>query len=99
MTTRRSFITGLISFAVTAPAIVRAGSLMPVKVAPFDPEAVLNACIDYALRQINPPYGIGPAMQALPPMSWRVFTMNDMMMANSIIIEMPFVESKPTAGG
>lgn len=31
MTTRRSFITGLISFAVTAPAIVRATSLMPVK--------------------------------------------------------------------
>lgn len=31
MTTRRSFITGLISF-VAAPAIVRAGSLMPVKV-------------------------------------------------------------------
>lgn len=32
MTTRRGFITGLISFAVTAPAIVRATSLMPVKV-------------------------------------------------------------------
>lgn len=31
MTTRRGFITGLISFAVTAPAIVRATSLMPVK--------------------------------------------------------------------
>lgn len=31
MTTRREFITGLISFAVTAPAIVRAASLMPVK--------------------------------------------------------------------
>jgi hypothetical protein len=31
MTTRRSFITGLISFAATAPAIVRASSLMPVK--------------------------------------------------------------------
>jgi hypothetical protein len=29
---RRSLITGLISFAVTAPAIVRAASLMPVKV-------------------------------------------------------------------
>jgi hypothetical protein len=28
---RRGFITGLISFAVTAPAIVRATSLMPVK--------------------------------------------------------------------
>lgn len=31
MTTRRGFITGLISFAVTAPAIVRATSLMPIK--------------------------------------------------------------------
>jgi hypothetical protein len=30
MTTRRAFITGLISFAA-APAIVRAESLMPVK--------------------------------------------------------------------
>jgi hypothetical protein len=28
---RRSFVTGLISFAATAPAIVRASSLMPVK--------------------------------------------------------------------
>lgn len=34
MTTRRGFITGLISFAVTAPAIVRATSLMPVKAEP-----------------------------------------------------------------
>lgn len=32
MLNRRNLITGLISFAVTAPAIVRAGSLMPVKV-------------------------------------------------------------------
>jgi hypothetical protein len=30
MTTRRGFITGLISF-VAAPAIVRAGSLMPIR--------------------------------------------------------------------
>ena len=29
---RRSLITGLVSFAVTAPSIVRAASLMPVKV-------------------------------------------------------------------
>src|SRR6266576_2860771 len=29
--TRRGFITGLISLGVTAPAIVRASSLMPVK--------------------------------------------------------------------
>ncbi len=28
---RRSFITGLVSLAVTAPAIVKAASLMPVK--------------------------------------------------------------------
>jgi hypothetical protein len=32
MLNRRSLITGLISFAVTAPTIVRAASLMPVKV-------------------------------------------------------------------
>lgn len=35
MTTRRGFITGLISL-VAAPAIVRASSLMPVKVLPPD---------------------------------------------------------------
>ncbi len=32
--TRRGFITGLITFAATAPAIVRAESLMPVKLIP-----------------------------------------------------------------
>lgn len=31
MISRRSLITGLIAFGVTAPAIVRAASLMPVK--------------------------------------------------------------------
>ena len=31
ISSRRSFITGLISFSATAPAIVRASSLMPVK--------------------------------------------------------------------
>ncbi len=39
MTTRRSLITGLVSFLAT-PAIVRAGSLMPVKV--FEPLTDLN---------------------------------------------------------
>lgn len=33
---RRSFLTGLIASLVTAPAIVRAASLMPVKVMPAD---------------------------------------------------------------
>lgn len=33
-TSRRGFITGLISFTAAAPAIVRAASLMPVKVIP-----------------------------------------------------------------
>ncbi len=56
MTTRRSFITGLISF-VAAPAIVRAGSLMPVKV--MEPtlsiEDILRQRMDaaYAVMQDN----------------------------------------------
>lgn len=32
MLTRRGLITGLVSFAVTAPAIVKAVPLMPIKV-------------------------------------------------------------------
>ena len=40
LASRRSFITGLVSL-IAAPAIIRAGSLMPVKVmefGPFDPD-------------------------------------------------------------
>jgi hypothetical protein len=37
ITTRRSFITGLGAALVAAPAIVRAGSLMPVKAMVYDP--------------------------------------------------------------
>lgn len=47
---RRGFITGLASALVAAPAIVRAGSLMPVKLIDFD----------------LPLYGISPAMDVLP---------------------------------
>ena len=49
ITSRRTFITGLISF-VAAPAIVRAGSLMPVKQMPD--KAVFKI--------ILPPYGWDP---------------------------------------
>lgn len=45
---RRGFITGLVSL-VAAPAIVRAGSLMPVKM----------------MVEVDPLYGIGPAYAAL----------------------------------
>jgi hypothetical protein len=54
MTTRRSFITGLISF-VAAPAIVRAGNLMQIKGYSFDAEAIAESMIDYAMRQASPP--------------------------------------------
>jgi len=59
---RRSFITGLVSF-VAAPAIVRVGSLMPVK-------GML--LLDDEL------YGVGPMMRAvvrtgLPMVSFRGF--------------------------
>jgi hypothetical protein len=46
---RRSFITGLIAFGVTAPAIVRAGSLMPVKQMIWNPDdiaALLDGLLD-----------------------------------------------------
>ena len=47
MLNRRKIITGLISFAVTAPAIVRADSLMNVKVVKFDPAEVMKTLTDY----------------------------------------------------
>lgn len=47
MLSRRGLITGLISLAV-APAIVRASSLMPVKVmVPFNPEYSLRKIVEY----------------------------------------------------
>lgn len=49
MPSRRSFITGLVSL-VAAPAIVRAGSLMPVR---------------GMIEPIMPLYGISPGMEAL----------------------------------
>lgn len=52
-TSRRSFITGLVSF-VAAPAIVKAASLMPVKVMPRELEV----------------YGRSPAMDALPELEY-----------------------------
>lgn len=42
MINRRSLITGLISFAVTAPAIVRAVSIMPIKVILPAPKFPMN---------------------------------------------------------
>lgn len=53
MTTRRSFITGLVSF-VAAPAIVRVSSIMPVKVVD-QPWLTSEQIINLALRRINPP--------------------------------------------
>lgn len=47
MLNRRKLITGLIAFGC-APAIVRASSLMPVKVMDsFDPQEVLNELLNY----------------------------------------------------
>lgn len=50
---RRGFITGLISL-VAAPAIVRAGSLMPVKMMP-DETALAKAMQAYIENVVNPP--------------------------------------------
>lgn len=54
---RRGFITGLIAFAATAPAIVRAANIMPVK------------SVDFDFWEFGPymqVYGRSPAMDALP---------------------------------
>lgn len=62
MQSRRSFIAGLAA-AIAAPAIVRAGLIMPVK-----PMRIVSAqdLINEALRQINPPlFGLSPAMEVL----------------------------------
>ena len=67
---RRGFITGLISFAATAPAIVRAASLMPVKAMRPDPlvkATVFQDCVFWisgeAEVSFTPP--LPPEMQAL----------------------------------
>jgi len=50
---RRGFITGLISLAA-APAIVRASSLMPVKVMePVDPLALVQQHLDAAYARLR----------------------------------------------
>jgi hypothetical protein len=62
MIRRRGFITGLVAL-VAAPAIVRAGSLMPVKVMiepgiryhSFSVEEMTEALLAHLGRQINPP--------------------------------------------
>lgn len=55
MLNRRKLITGLISF-VAAPAIVRASSLMPVKVMDsFDPQEAFNKLMNKYLE--NSSYG------------------------------------------
>jgi len=70
VTSRRSFITGLIAFAA-APAIVRASSLMPVKAMVPDLEwleedFVFRTSIPAGdWRMINAPYGRSPAMDCL----------------------------------
>ncbi len=51
---RRGFITGLISFVATAPAIVRASNLMPIK-AMMDEAAIARAMRDYIEHIVMPP--------------------------------------------
>jgi hypothetical protein len=57
ITSRRSFLAGLGAVLVTAPPIVRAGSLMPVKAMPpeVDLQALLNARMNecYAIMRKN----------------------------------------------
>lgn len=63
---RRGFITGLISL-VAAPAIVRAGSLMPVK--------VMIEPVWRSFAEIDEVYGHGPLMNAMPYLiDWNAAT-------------------------
>lgn len=55
MISRRGLITGLVSF-VAAPAIVRAASLMPVKAFELDLDAVLRACHESILKEMQIAY-------------------------------------------
>ncbi len=66
MTTRRGFITGLISF-VAAPAIVRAGSLMPVR-GIIQPTSMLS---DLIYSDASPPIGPMIFRTGLPVIIWR----------------------------
>jgi hypothetical protein len=59
MNTRRSFITGLISF-VAAPAIIRAGNLMPVK--SMEPQGILYRAI--SVEEMIDRMMDGPAISA-----------------------------------
>lgn len=49
---RRSFVTGLISL-IAAPAIVRASSLMPVKLVDFNPQTLFIGTIDDGVLRIG----------------------------------------------
>lgn len=62
---RRGFITGLISL-VAAPAIVRAGSLMPIKAEPL--VALRTSLPPATWRSLNQGelYGRSPMLDALP---------------------------------
>lgn len=52
MICRRNLITGLISF-IAAPAIIKASSLMPVKVMELYPQIAFDTLIDRLIAPIN----------------------------------------------
>ena len=70
---RRSFITGLVSL-IAAPAIVRAGSLMPVRVMVQRPPTLGEWLDEMAKAQRRYCAAVGlpyPPIRCLPPMRWR----------------------------
>lgn len=77
---RRGFITGLISL-VAAPAIVRAGSLMPVK------SASLRSVITPSEMDIDL-YGVGPCISALLHHGHRM-ACPPMLINGDMLIPMP----------
>ena len=80
MLERRKFLTGLISL-VAAPAIVRAGSLMPVKADPINWRYVVRR-VDIDISEV---YGRSPAMTALPQIAWREVNMLDILGRNVLL--------------
>lgn len=71
-TNRRGFLTGLVSFAATAPAIVRAANIMPVR-----PYKSIDEIIKEALWRVGQDgsiYGRSPMLDAmgdLDALNWR----------------------------
>lgn len=83
---RRSFITGLVSL-VAAPAIVRAGSMMPVRGEVLKPDFVFEVELPVLSD------GAGWRIHGLPEVKWRSLNEADyswMLEPNELLTGMPW---------